>query len=319
MRGFLTPFVLPALCLGFGACDADFSVQRGVLGPFRIAALGAVDGVASVALWSGEGMHHSQAPTLRWTLDGEDLGEGWEVPLTHQGLLGLLVEDPATGETHSAQVDIGQAPGPLRLERAAVDLSAGLDLEDRRTITGEPVDTTVPDGMAARLSLRPEDGVGEGLTTRWMAASGTMLPLTDLQADFVAEVLTWNDGAVDERSALGPGLFGGLALVIDGQGGNRWVWSEVAIGLDAAFFQHEGRLFEGSLPEGSSHVQVVLDWDATGTRIVPTELDPVASAGTHDPLPCAPDAGAFRMVWVAEGRCTVDDVLGIQLILAVGP
>jgi len=200
MRGYLTPAALGLLCVGTGACDAEFSVQRGELGPFRIAALGAVDQIAAAAIWSGEGLHHSQAPTLTWTLDGEPLGEGWDLAVPHQGLLGLEVDDPATGETHTAQVQVGQSPPPLHLERAAVDLSGGLDLEDRRAAVAEPVDTTVPAGHAARLSLQVDSAVP--LVARWMAASGAVLPLTDLQADWVPEVLTWDDGVVEQQSAV---------------------------------------------------------------------------------------------------------------------
>jgi hypothetical protein len=152
-----------------------------------------------------------------------------------------------------------------------------------------------------------------------MAASGAVLPLTDLQADWVPEVLTWDDGVVETRTDIGPGLYTGLALAIDGQGGNRRIWTEVAIGLDTTFFRHEGRLFEGSLPADTTLVQAVLDWDPTGTRIVPTELDPVPSPGTHESLACASGTGVFRMAWIAEGRCTTGDVLGATVILEVDP
>ena len=38
-------------------CAEPFAVNRHDLGPFRIAALGVVDGQASAAIWSGQPFH----------------------------------------------------------------------------------------------------------------------------------------------------------------------------------------------------------------------------------------------------------------------
>ena len=73
------------------ACAEPFDVQRDVLGPFRITAIGVEDGVARAAIWSGEGMVHASSPRLAWTLDGEELGEGYEVAVDGGGELGLVV------------------------------------------------------------------------------------------------------------------------------------------------------------------------------------------------------------------------------------
>lgn len=43
-------------------CHADFTVNRQDLGPFRIAAVGVVDGRAAAAVWSGLDLYTQQEP-----------------------------------------------------------------------------------------------------------------------------------------------------------------------------------------------------------------------------------------------------------------
>ena len=98
------------LILGLAACQEPFSVNRRELGPFRIAAVGVVDGVASAALWSGLGLYHDERPSLTWTLDGAPLGEGFDVAVPAEGgQLGLTVTAP-DGRVYVAEVTARAAP-----------------------------------------------------------------------------------------------------------------------------------------------------------------------------------------------------------------
>ena len=55
---------------GVSGCAEPFEVRRQELSGFRIAAVGVVDGKASAAIWSGEGLGHAEAPILEWSMDG---------------------------------------------------------------------------------------------------------------------------------------------------------------------------------------------------------------------------------------------------------
>jgi hypothetical protein len=301
-------------------CDAQFDVSREQLGPFRVAGLGVVDGVASAAIWSGEGLYHSEAPRLQWSVDGEPVGEGWQVPVSADAdLLELAVTDPATGERHLASVQVGTSPGRLLLSRAELDLPRSLSLNDRRDVSGEPVLGTVAERMGARLTVAPEVSTEAELSARWMMASGSVLPLYPLQADVLSETLSWEGSNLNQRTSLGPGIYSGLSLVLDGAGGNSWLWFDVGFGVDTPLLRHGGMLLQGEAPEGSDQVVAVLDWNEAGTRVVPTAITVETEDTVFTPMDCVAETSFFEMSWIAEGRCTVDDVLGATVRLEVTP
>jgi hypothetical protein len=302
------------------ACQEPFSVNRRELGPFRIAGVGVLDGVASAALWSGLGLYHDERPTLIWTLDGAPLGEGFDVAVPAEGgLLGLTVTAP-DGGVYVAEVTALVAPiATPTVTRAAVDLSESLDLDARRDVLAESVLGSVAEGQATRLGLTAE-GV-EGLTWRWMSAGGlgSLLELDPGVADVLAEELEFDDGVLLSRTPTGPGLYPQLALGVDGLGGNVWVWADAAIGVTTPLLRHEGRLLpsdaEGA--PGLVAATVRLSDDVVGVTL--TEVAPATDediAGMF--LPCAPSAGEpFRLVWLAQGRCVRADLDGERVVLEV--
>lgn len=330
--------VLPLL-LVLPACDADFDVARGDLGPFRVAALGAREGadggmVAAAAVWSGLGLYHEQAPTLSWTLDGEPLGEGWEVALPAAGELGLSATSP-DGELREAKVQIAAPPPALTVSRGAWAPGDDLSLEARRAVEAEAVDGRAPEGEAARLALSFAEGAAAGgHAAHWMLAEGrgTLLGLDALSADLLAEEIGWDDGEIETREAVAPGFFPTLALVLDGAGSNRWIWADAVIGGEEALVRHEGRLLPLEQEDAESVIAAATQsgWllatlvereDVLGVGLAEAtalaEVDGAPDLSAQDVLSCAPAGEPFRMAWVAEGRCARPDLLGARVVLEV--
>ncbi len=320
--------------LALTACDASFDVSRGELGPFRVAALGVVEGsdgqyTASAAIWSGLGMYHEEAPTLSWSLDGQALGEGWGVVVPASGELGLVATSPV-GEALQARVEIAAPPPALSVSRAAVALGEDLSLEARQGATTEAVDGAAPSGQAERLTLAFAEEPGVELVARWMLAqdSGTLLEVDTLAADVLAEEITWDDGEVEARAPSEDTIFPTLALTLDGAGSNRWIWADAAIGEDEPLLRHEGRL----LPVSEADAAVAASAGAylTATLVAREDLlgvglseledatvDGAPDLTLGDTLSCAPAGEPFRLAWIAEGRCSRPEVLGARVVLEV--
>lgn len=324
----------PALALLLlSACDADFDVARGELGPFRVAALGverAEDGslVAAAAVWSGLGLYHEASPALSWTLDGQPLGEGYDVVVPDSGELGLVATSP-DGEVREARVDIAAPPPALSVTRSRVDLGDDLSLEARQQATATDVEVSAPKGEAARLSLAfVEEAAEADWSARWMLAlgHGTLLEVDALAADVLAEEITWDDGEIVDRDELEPGLFPTLALVLDGAGSNRWVWADAAIGLDLPALRHEGRLLPLSQADGEAVAEAAPGYvaatlveadGASGVALDEVTVLTTLDLTVQDALSCAPAGQPFRFAWIAEGRCPRPEVLGARVVLEV--
>ena len=305
------------------ACQEPFDADRHDLRGLRIAALGVEDGVASAAVWSGLGPWHEQAPTLAWTLDGAVLGEGPSVSLpagTADGsTLALLVTD-ADGVQRSAQLTVRDLVGldDLSVARAAVEVGADLSLEARRALESTPVELAVAEGQGVRLTL---SGLREAEQARWMSAAGTVLELERDAADFLAEDILLDDGEVVQRLPLSAGLYPGLALVLDGTGGNRWLWTDAAVGeagTAAGLVRHRGRLLPAdATATAAGLIAATLEADDT-TGVSLSGVEVVADTAQQEALPCMP-AGAdrFEVAWIAEGRCPRPEVLGARVVLEV--
>lgn len=241
------------------ACAEPFDVRRQDLGPFRIAAVGVEDGLASAAIYSGEGMGHATAPTLTWSVDGQVLGTGWDVAVPASGTLEL-------------EADSGTA-----VEFARVSIQEAADVAWTRT---------EEDGVV-RLELDAPER-----SARWMTADAVneAIPVEPLAAE-----VTWDE----------PGLAHHLALVQDGQGGNRWVWIDSAFGVDG-LARHEGRLVEAAGVGSLAATLVPGDDGGVALDDLSEDLSDV------ELLPCVPES-SFRLAWVADGRCGLDEVVGARV------
>lgn len=307
------------LLLLLPGCDALFDVERHDLGPFRIAALGVVDGRASAAIWSGEGLYHSAAPTLEWTLDGRPLGEGWGLPVDMDaGVLGLAATSPE-GAVRYAEVSVAEAGRAFEINRYAVTLGE-LSLEARQGAEVREVATTVGAGEAVRVRL----GAEADRVARWMTAlgEGTVLELEPLAADLFDEEIVFDGEELVRREPLGRGFTHHLALVIDGGGSNRWSWIDAAYDVAQPLLRHEGflipadRSLDGDF--GLVAVTLVADDGVMGYRIEEAEgLAALSGAEGLSELGCAEPGEPFRLAWIAEGRCPLPEVLGARVALEI--
>jgi len=300
-------------------CDASFGVSRQELGPFRIAALGVHDGIAEAAIWSGDGLFHEEAPVLSWSLDGEPLGLGFGIEVPGPGILELEATSP-DGDVRRAEVTVADLPAELALMRAEVDLrQSGLDREDREALEAEGVDAVVASGLAARLELGEPGGESlEAGLVRWMRAdgAGTLLELTERSADFLAEDVVFEDGEVISRERLDDGLYSLLALHLGGEGANRWLWIDVAMGDEGPWWRHEGRLLPGEVSAETGLVAGTVVEAEGPSGVILEDLASVESLDEMLPIACAPTETPFRLAWVAEGRCPRPEVLGSRVVVS---
>jgi hypothetical protein len=307
---FSLVFLLPA-------CRAEFDVSRSELGPFRIAALGVEDigaecPVAKAAIWSGEGVFHSQAAQLTWTLDGEAIGDGWNVAVCGPGMLGLVAVHP-DGTQREAQVDVRLRSEPLSFQRESVVLS-DLDLNARREVEGEPVRATVLEGEVVRIQM---EGLVEGDSVSWMSPSDQahVLGLNESTTDLVMETWTLDDeGLLAERTPES-GSSTHLALVFDGIGGNSFMWIDAVYGAeDADYLRHQGHLIYAPDMVGASFVSAWVNVDEKGWSLENISL---ANEGDPNLANCSNGASHFSLDWIANGRCPLDDLAGSQILLEV--
>lgn len=307
-------------------CRAEFNVSRSDLGPFRIAAMGVEAGgecsTATASIWSGEGLFHRQSPQLEWSLDGEGIGTGWTVSVCEEGLLELKATSP-DDEVRYGQVVVAPREEALTVARAAVDLSS-LELEARREAEGQGVHSTVSLGSATRVSM---GGMSEEDVLVWMSPKlrdssdrvlpnqGELLELTNNEADLLAENWTLDDEGLLETRTAYSGLNTHLALAMDQQGGNRFLWVDAGFGLDeSGFVRHHGRLIEsGLVPNNGLLAATVVETDE-GFELVEfaeaSELDQIEAD-------CAHGAPVFHLDWMANGRCALDEMDGERVVLEV--
>ncbi len=300
------------------ACAPPFDVARKDLGPFRIAAMGVHDGQAHAAVWSGQGMAHAQAPSLDWSVDGQFVGQGNYLTLPEEvqdGALLELVATSAAGEQAQGQVSVVRDTQNLQVQRAAVAVGEDLSLAARRELP-ELASQHGAQGQGVRVSLADARG-----TLRWMSALGlgTVLELSETQADVLAdEVLFENEeGAwvVAGREIGQPGIYHQLVLDLDADMGNRWIWVDVAIGVEEPLIHHYGRLIPGDVTLDAGLMQgtlEVVDGEWTLGSLLAVE-----DLSTQSLLECAPVGQAFRLDWVSEGRCGLDELDGAILVLEV--
>jgi hypothetical protein len=298
------------------ACAEPFDVSRSDLGPFRIAAVGVEGGIARAEVWSGVGMGHASSPTLDWSLDGQPLGTGFDVAIPGPGQLSLVATS-VEGEVAEAVVTVAEPPARLSFERLAVQAGQDLGREHRLEWAEEPLSGSVEaDGVVRFRVLGSEfsDAV------HWMTAGGhgSLLELEAASGDaFASEIVFSEEQELLERDELGPTLTHHLALALDGQGGNDWIWMDAAFGLDGPFLRHRGRLLpvEGSFEPGlvALTAQVTNDLGALSF----TDGVQVSDLAEQDALDCLPPEQALELELVTSGRCGLDELDGARVVLEV--
>jgi hypothetical protein len=298
-----------------GGCTPSFDVDRHTLGPFRIAALGQVEGQASGVIWSGS-LFHTAPTSLVWTADGAALGEGWDVAVPADATrLGLVATAP-DGTERTATVSVGNAPALPDISRFAVTLGDDLSLDARRDAVETPVDGSVESGEAVRLRAVDQE---PDLDTRWMLAEGdgTLLEVDASSVDVLSEDVLFDDGEVESREALPAGTRHVLALTLDGGGGNRWAWTDAAFGVDGPLVAHGGWLLPLDVSTGTGLVAVTMN-DVTADGVGQwSDPQPALDLSSQDELACALVGEPFELSWLVDGRCTTPEVEGARVVLEV--
>jgi hypothetical protein len=121
---------------------------------------------------------------------------------------------------------------------------------------------------------------------------------------------------VTSRSETSSGTFHHLALLVDGEGNNSWLWLDAAIGVEQSLFGHAGWLLPGEVETSTGLVAITLERAGDGT-VVPGDPQPVEDLGDQDPMPCMPEDSSFEWDWLAEGRCPMSEVDGARVVLEV--
>jgi len=314
--------------LGAAGCAEPFTVERHVLGPPRLAALGVHNGVARAAIWSGEGAFHRASPELHWSLDGEHLGSGFDVEVPGDGVLELTAV-LSDGSELTGEVTVG-AWTTVDVLRAEVDRPAGnaLTLADRSAVYDPlPVAGSVSSSSMLRVIAARSPDTPE--TMRWMLGTEawSVLELDTHTADIVAADVQFEDGEIESVSNSPGGLAPGLALSIDGAGGNGWQWFDVAFDVAQPLLRVDGRLLPideaSSVLDGApGHVLATLSAEASamggaGLRLVDVEAgdDLEADRAAFPDPPCSPGTGLLDHI--AEGRCPLGEIDGARVVLEV--
>ena len=314
-----------AVCAAaLSGCAEPFDSQRDTLGPFRVAALGVEGGRASAAVWSGQPLH-AEPVSLAWALDGEALGAGWqvEVPESATGASLTLTATAPDGTEREARVTVAAPPPSFGVGYAGVDLDGIWTLEDRLAADGISLDgLAVPERLAARIhGAAGDETTGDVADVRLMLAegAGTLLRLDEATTDLLREDLRFDDGELVSRQPLDPGMSLVLALATDGEGGNRWRWLSIPMGVEGAWVSSDGLAIDlGSVDSSTGLVAVTLTaLDAASGEMTFSDPQPVSDLDQQEPLDCAIAGQAFRLSWLHGGRCAVSDVEGARVVIAV--
>jgi len=318
------------LCGLASGCAEPFTVERHLLDPPRLAAMGVHDGVARAAIWSGRGAFHTEAPQLEWTLNDAPIGEGFDVVVPGDGRLGLTAV-LADGHAVTGEVTVGPWT-EVDVLRAEVERPVGkaLTLDDRRAVQDPvPVAGSVPSTTMLRLIAVRSSDTPE--TMRWMFSNPawSLLELDTASADVVSAKVRWEDGEIDAVIDSAGGLAPGLALSVDGAGGNGWQWFDMAFDIDTPLIRVGGRLLpldpettQDSVYDSPSHVvaTLVADPDAPG-RSGFSLVDVAAGEDLDTDLVAWPgptcSTGSLLLEHIAEGRCTLDEIDGVRVVLEV--
>ena len=103
------------------SCAEPFPADRHDLLGFRIAALGTKDGIASAAVWSGLGLWHERSPQLIWSVNGTEIGSGYNVSIPAGAERLSLHAISPDGDQYFAEVSVAEkSPEEEHLFRIAI-------------------------------------------------------------------------------------------------------------------------------------------------------------------------------------------------------
>ena len=129
-----------------------------------------------------------------------------------------------------------------------------------------------------------------------------------------------SSNTVTTTTSADPGIYTLLALVLDGQGDDTWLWIDVAVGADGPFLYSNGRILQtdGSLDPADTTLAPSFSADlveADGTAGLTVANLAIADDASASPAICGNDAGVgFDLGPLADGWCGRGDVVGQRVV-----
>lgn len=308
-------------------------------------------------LYLGEGPDLQLTPDTLWlealprAADGSTLlavgvsGNGVDL----RGFMSLGVGEP--GGTAPSILALGRAVVPeLQLEPERRWEAPLWSAESRRGYSTTSTGPFVAEGMTSRLALVVEDKETDLTDTRWLTvgAVGSLMSLGEGTTDWLAGVLHEEaESGMLVGELLSPGTYTLAAVVGDGHSGTSWLLLDVAVGTpeqnlpsDLSFplpmKEGERLIWVDAYSQETAEVLInspgpvpvigVLTEAASGGLYL-GQAEPAISGPEEDPyhvgtLPCPwpLDPGRpFSLNDLAIGRCTLDDLLGRPVVMALTP
>jgi hypothetical protein len=299
-------------------CQDPFKEDRHDLVSPRIAGIRAMEneeGLLELAalVSSSTGLAPQTAPVLSWEVNDQSFSEPWPV-LSVSYPVEIFLTLEADGVSEQGVFELEEAPAGLapatswyrRLTELAPE-EAALPPEQRAGAQGE--DRPLQPGEAVEVGFE----FAEENSVRWMGTGGEFRELDARSTDWFAAGFLVDDEDVEDISNLETGVYtlAGLRL---GQG-NAWDLVDVVVGDQPV------------VSVGARLVPVDTVWSESGlfsgilalTEQKPGfQLEQLQSASLEQaPAVCGQEAGvAFELVWLAEGGCGLDELLGQRLVFA---
>lgn len=241
------------------------------------------------------------------------------------------------GQELRAFIDLEEAPAPMleftqiRLSRVEDESLATLDgpdlsLDSRMDWTTESVATFEPGDILRIEGIHSGDETA--LRTRWSATSpfGTFFELDSLRTDWVAGELVIDDGKAEEGTAAPTGSLSVLGLLLNDRGGTDYQIRDLHLGSRPDGIETSGRWIatDSTLEAGETLVSGTLvadDSSTTGLRLEQSRAISEEDLPATDPygiqtLNCVGITNEpFNPNWLAEHRCTRDQVVGHTVVL----
>lgn len=318
MIGVMRAIIMTMFCFG---CSDPFSIDRHDLVDPRIAGVRKGEEGYIAQVWNGSAAFHQQTPKIVWFDDeGLEIGKGVVFGDETAVPVALEYEDPR-GEIQYATFAVEEAEDFFSISMQTVTESSSYALEARQ----EQVGVDIFDGIAAEQTRLTAD-VGDQQKLRWMTSQGigSFLELNRTAADFYWKDIILDRDEVEKDEAISEQYTSVFALSINQEGHNQWQWTDLWRASEANYpslLRHQNRYFPIDLEiEEETLIRVSIEQDDslfgfqfTNPEIITENTELPAS------LECALREETFQWWWIEVGICTIDDVVGEDIVLQVSP
>ena len=292
------------------SCAEPFQNDRHNLDAFRILEVSVHEGVADAVIWSGEGAFHRSSPHLEWFVDGESVAEGYGAFVPEAQQYELEVVSPS-GELYFADVIPGTSLNQHEISRFVWNEGADqkYSIEEREEVALNEGEVATQNDVI-RLQTDSQDPL---LRHRWSADGGTLLELSSSSTDLFFDVLHFEEEELILRDEGQKNRIHVFLLTLDGNGGTSTQWVDVDFSgeIVPVYRQMMLPILE---PLDSGFVQLDVRMTQDGYLLEnPIPLESLPQEPSHL---CMPDV-IFDMHWLRQGRCGLNDLDGLSIVLDV--